>query len=206
MEGFVRFPSTFWTRIQNDPARARADVYTQYRLPIYNFLLRHGCKEHDAEDLAQEILFVVCREEFLKRADREKGRFRSLLLGVTKNFLLRHRDRKPREAGDEALQFVPQPDDPVFDELWKQNLVERALEALMKEAKLGSPPYYQALALTKISGLSYAAAAEKLGTSVTTLTNWVHEAKARFKKAFMDQLRFYSSTEEEFQEEIARFK
>jgi RNA polymerase sigma-70 factor (ECF subfamily) len=81
--GCVRFPSTFWTRIERETELARAEIFTQYRAPIYHFILARARSEHDADDLTQEVFKIVCTGDFLRKADREKGKFRSLLLGVT---------------------------------------------------------------------------------------------------------------------------
>src|SRR5690349_16220334 len=52
-----------------------------YRHPIYVALRhKHQCPHHDAEDLAQSFIAWLIHGGYLRRADPEKGRFRTFLL------------------------------------------------------------------------------------------------------------------------------
>src|SRR5262245_23416363 len=174
MAAFVRFPSTIWTSIARNPERARARVFSAYRIPIFNYVRNQGFSEHDAEDLSQEVFIRVCRDEFLKKVDRAKGKFRSLLLAVTRNVI--HDERANRRkarpvsveqggSGGRKMDLpAEEPSDKGFDELWVQNLTRLGLENLQKECAGGGPKYYEALVLSKLEGLGYAKIAEKLGS------------------------------------------
>lgn len=209
----VRFPSTFWSTLVGAPERARAAVYTQYRVPIFNYILNHGFQDHDAEDLTQEVFARVCNPEFLAGADREKGKFRNLLLSVARHLLLKEREKRRRrralsieqdgqDAGPMAIPADTQPDSG-FDTLWTQNLLRLALQRLMEESSRAGPRYYEALVMTKLQGLPQAAVAERLGVCVSDVNNWVHHAKRKIKEYIHDAVRTYSSTDSEYRDEIA---
>jgi RNA polymerase sigma factor (sigma-70 family) len=202
----VEFPSTIWATIQERPEKARATIFELYRTPIFNYLRRQGHQEQDAEDLAQEVFIRVCREEFLRKAHPSKGRFRSLLLAVTRHVILkaRERDRRRREVpiepDFESLQKAPA--DAEFDTFWVQNIIRRALDAMRAEAAPGSPPYADAVALTKLENQSYAEAAKRLGASVTDITNWVHQGKKLVRLELRKLVGAYCSSPAEYREEM----
>jgi len=210
---FVRFPSTFWTTIVERPERARTEIFLRYRGPISAFIRNKGVKdENDVDDLIQEVFFRVCQLEFLKKADRTKGRFRSMLLGVTKHVLAHARDRKRvRDAKsieqggrDDGVLEIPadQPSDEHFDRCWKEHISKLARERLQKEQGAKGPRCYDALVLCDLTGLTYAAAGNKLGVPETTITNWLHQARKQIKQYAQELAREYSSSEDEFREEL----
>lgn len=203
----VRFPSTFWTTLRERPAEARIRVCSQYRTPIFAFLRSRGFQEQDADDLTQEVFAQVCRDGFLASADRTKGRFRSLLLGVTRHVVLQARERRNRRRTvpmpvPELHPAAPEEAED-FDRHWVRSLVEAALQRLMEESEPGAPRYYEALVLTRLQGRSYADAARLLGANETDLANWVRRAKERLKRHLLDVVRPYCSSPGEVRDEIA---
>lgn len=210
---FVRFPSTFWTTIAGRPERARAEVFLRYRGPISAFIRNQGVKdENDVDDLVQEVFIRVCQSEFLKKADRTKGRFRSLLLGVTRHVLAHARDRKRvrdaksiEQGGREnGVLEIPadQPSDEHFDRYWKEHIFRLARERLQKEQGAKGPRYYDALVLCDLTGLSYREAGVKLSVPESTITNWIHQARKQVKEYAQELAREYSSSEGEFRDEL----
>lgn len=202
-------PSTMWTTLlqfRRDPERVKDFVVRRYRQPVVEFALRQGLKDEDAEDVAQEVFLRVCQETFLKKADQIRGRFRTVLLAVTKHVIgswRRHeradkRDRR-REVSLEGLTFPDElPTDPEFDRLWVQNLMAQAMERLRDD------PGIEALKL-QLEGLSYLEIAERLGRKSTDVTNFIHRAKERLKKEFERLIAEYS-TREDVAEEIAALR
>src|SRR5271170_2392889 len=51
-----------------------------YWYPIYAFIRRRGADFHEAEDLTQAFFAFLLEEQVFKKADQNKGRFRSFLL------------------------------------------------------------------------------------------------------------------------------
>jgi RNA polymerase sigma-70 factor (ECF subfamily) len=198
-----------WTTIlsfHRDPDRVKDFVVRRYRQPVVEFARRQGLKDEDAEDVAQEVFLRVCHETFLKRADQIRGKFRTVLLAVTKNVISswrRHemagkRDRR-REVSLEGMTLPDElPADPEFDRLWVQNLMTQAMERL--KIDVGA----EALKL-QLEGLSYQQIAERLGRKTTDVTNFIHRAKERLKKEFERLIAEYS-TREDVAEEIAALR
>jgi len=209
---FVRFPTTFWSTIAERPDRARQEIFTRYRTPVYNFILNQGYGESDADDLTQEVFLRISREEFLKKADQAKGKFRSLVLAVTRHVIWKEKARRSRlrassvEQGDfdesSAGVFRDEGEDQRFNTLWVQNLVRLALDRLMMETRADGPRYYEALVLSQFQGLSYDEVARALGARVSDIKNWIHYGKKKLKGHLIDHVRSYACSEDGLSEEL----
>jgi RNA polymerase sigma-70 factor, ECF subfamily len=202
---FVRFPTTFWSTLIDRPDRARQELFARYRTPVFNYLLNQGFAESDADDLTQEVFLRISGEEFLRKADRSKGKFRSLVLAVTRHVVLKERARRGRrQAPVEREEVYPDDaEDQNFNTLWIQNLVGLALERLMVETRGEGPRYYESLVLNQFQGLSYADVAQVLGAQVSDIKNWIHLGKKKLKGYLIEHVRSYSSSESGFSEELA---
>ena len=210
---FVRFPTTFWSTLIGRPDRARQELFTRYRTPVFNYVVNQGYGEEDADDLTQEVFLRISREEFLRKADRLKGKFRSLVLAVTRHVILKERAKRLRLKAasveqddlDDAVFAVAEADaeDEKFNTLWIQNLVGLALERLMVETRGGGPRYYEALVLNQFQGLSYDDVARSLGVQVSDVRNWIHYGKKKLKGFLIDHVRAYSSSDAGLSEELA---
>ena len=92
------FPATHWelvakVRAGGEPRRAALEeLCALYWYPIYAFLRRQGHAREDAEDLTQGFFVKLLADETLAAADAAKGRLRTFLLQVLKNYVVgRHR-------------------------------------------------------------------------------------------------------------------
>ncbi len=83
-----------------------ADCCQTYWAPIYAFLHHRGRSSGDAQDLTQAFLVHLLEYKTLTRADREKGRLRTFLLGSLQNFLANEYDSAQALA---SLATVPCP-------------------------------------------------------------------------------------------------
>lgn len=189
-----------WTTLRGlrrDPRRVQELVVRRYWQPVYDFACQQGLRHEDAEDVAQGVFMHICRDEFLKRADRAKGRFRSLLLAVTRHVIASFRRRelagvrdRRREVPLEDFDLTADPDpDAEFDRLWVRNLVAQALDRLKDDATL------PALRL-QLGGKSYREIAEALGKPETAVTNHVHRAKQRLRAEITRLIEEYSTRQE----------
>ena len=132
------FPTTVWTTIAKAGAsdRGALELFAErYRPPVVEYLRRRGFEGNDVEDLCQDVFLRVLAGGVLAKADRSRGRFRSLLLAVTTH-VIQDRFRKRREVPVEDLD--PPQDDRDFDRGWAWHLTERALDRLREQ---GSPYY-----------------------------------------------------------------
>lgn len=189
------FPSSIWTTllsIRQDPERVRDLVARRYQQPIYEFVRRQRLSHEDAEDVTQEVFAQICRDGFLERANRNKGRFRTLLLAVSRHVVTsfrRHelaavRDRRRSVSLDDFDVAGEHPDDPEFDDLWVKNLVDLSLRALQDD------PAIAALKL-QLEGRSYQEIGARIGKTPTDVTNFIHRAKKKLRQEIERQIREY---------------
>lgn len=192
----ANFPSSIWTTIlsiRSDPEAVRDQVVRRYRQPVYDFIRRQALNHEDAEDVTQEVFAQVCREGFLEKANRRKGRFRTLLLAVTRHLVASFRRRELAGVRDrrravtiEGFDVAQEhEDDGDFDDLWVKNLVDLAMQRLKDD------PTIAALRL-QIEGRSYQEIAATLKKSATDVTNFIHRAKKKLRQEIERQIREYS--------------
>jgi RNA polymerase sigma-70 factor (ECF subfamily) len=216
----VDFPETKWSQIlraQRTSGRDALDrLAREYLPPIRTYIERRSFGRDDAEDLAQDVLMLVCKEDFLRRADREKGRFRSLLLGVTKHVIaMELRRRATRKAGGDQVKVplddIPdaadllaaaQDSDDTFDREWSRNVLARAMDELKQYCALRRRPYYEALSLFIFDGLSYRRIGERLGRGETDVTNFIRRGKEKLREYVLREIRGYCSSPAEYEQEI----
>lgn len=180
------FQSTLWTVIrgagQGDESALR-DFVLKYRPPVLAYLARRGFRA-EAEDLAQEVFLRVFQDRVLLKADPSLGRFRSLLLSVTRHVLGHHVERELAKKRQPPPP-VPEPaTDEDFDREWVAHLIEVALARLAKE----HPNYHDALRASLDGKASD--------------YNHVARGKKKLGEYLRDQVRDYSASRAELDEEL----
>lgn len=202
----TEFPSSIWTTIlsiRKDPARVRDLVVRRYRQPVFDFIRRQGLSHEDAEDVTQEVFAQICRDGFLERVDPSKGRFRTLVLAVTRHLIAsfhRHefagvRDRRRSVTLDGFDVAAQHADDGDFDDLWVKNLVDLGL------LRLKDDPGVSALKL-QLEGRSYQEISATLKKSATDVTNYIHRAKKKLRIEIERLIRDYCG-DAEVKDEVA---
>jgi RNA polymerase sigma-70 factor (ECF subfamily) len=203
------FRTTRWTRVSRAKAdspegrRALADLCDAYYEPVAAFL---RCESRDADaarELAHDFFAHMLAGGAIARAERERGRFRSYLLGAVKHFLSHHREaarRLKRGGGVENISLNDTdagglhpvadssalPPDAAFDRQWAVTVVARALEALRGEcAAEGRLDFFERvkpwLTGDAARGEQMALAAS-CGMSAGALKAAVHRLKRRFRQ------------------------
>ena len=110
-----RFDETHWTMViaagqENTTKRGAAlqQLCRTYWYPLYAFVRREGHAKHDAEDLTQAFFTRLLAKGDLAEVSREKGKFRSFLLGALKHYLIEQRrnaNRLKRGGGKEVVSL-----------------------------------------------------------------------------------------------------
>jgi RNA polymerase sigma-70 factor (ECF subfamily) len=151
-----RFQATHWTAIEEvhkgQGRRAQillGDLLTTYWKPVYCYLRHRGYDNEQAKDLTQSFFQeVVLGRDLIQRADRTKGRFRTLLLRALDRYLVSvHRKETaqkrippeklmPLEAAD--LRELPEAFDGLdpeeaFHYAWVSNLLDRMILEVKRE-------------------------------------------------------------------------
>jgi len=212
------FPSTLWTEIGNAARRdpeAASRFARRYRPAVVGFLRSQGFSVENAEDVAQEVFVRLFGEEILGRADRARGRFRTLLIAVTKQCMvdtLRRDSALKRGGGTTAIRLdaadgsfevvaTRHEEDEKFDAHWVYQLTSNALEELRLDCERTGRPYHAVLQLYA-GGMTYEQISEKLSTSLNNVRSWVHRARERMRDLVKAQIRAYSSSSKEYEDEI----
>src|SRR5438874_4068704 len=106
------FATTHWSVVlaagQTTTPQAEAaleKLYRAYWYPLYGYVRRQGNSPHDAQDLTQGFFVRLLEKNWVTKADREKGKFRSFLLSVLNHYLGDERDRAnaAKRGGGQAL-------------------------------------------------------------------------------------------------------
>jgi RNA polymerase sigma-70 factor (ECF subfamily) len=152
--GNRNFTTTRWSvvvraRAETDAraGEALAELCERYWLPLYAFA-RHKCGSvHEAQDHTQAFFVELLERDVLRRADPERGRFRTFLLAAFQHFLSHQweRQRAAKRGGgrtplsldfgwaESRLSCEPAvSDDPEreFERLWGLQLLEASLAAV----------------------------------------------------------------------------
>ena len=154
-EGGAGFQTTHWTLVlrarESDPTetarKALSDFCEAYWPPLYAFLRRRGHASPEAQDLVQGFFAHLLEQNTLSRADQEKGRLRTFLLGSLQKFLFNEYDRAralKRGGGHRIVsidEHLPEAeasmmatahlsDSRSYDLVWASNIVKRAWQQL----------------------------------------------------------------------------
>src|SRR5439155_1262282 len=82
--------------------KALAELSKIYWRPVFAFICRQGHSVPDAQDLTQDFFVMVLKGRLLQHADRNRGRFRSIVLKALKGFLRQIlKDARPVGSGYE---------------------------------------------------------------------------------------------------------
>ncbi len=203
------FCTTRWTlvgRAKADSAegrRALSELCVVYYEPVAAFL---RCELRDtgaARDLAHTFFAQMLAGGAIARADQERGRFRSYLLGAVKHFLSHHREatrRLKRGGGVEQVSLQDTeadvtrsvPDlsvlspDAAFDRQWALTVVACALEALRAEcAAEGRAEFFEQVKPWLTGEAAHgdqSALAAGCGLNANALKVSVHRLKRRFRQ------------------------
>src|SRR5213076_442499 len=217
-----RFMTTRWSVVMScadsggDEEKAQAalaELCKIYWRPVFAFICRQGHSVPDAQDLTQDFFAMVLKGRLLQRADRSRGRFRSLVLKALQNFL---RDaaakRHARKRGGD-VQFVSWDDwmaeapsqlsipaqesaswspERIFDVRWAATVVERALRQLGDECeKRGRRRVFDVLSsclAAEREDVSYATFARILGLRETAVKSLVHRLRERYRDLLREEV------------------
>jgi DNA-directed RNA polymerase specialized sigma24 family protein len=182
-----------------DGRRALADLCDAYYEPVVAFL-RADLREADAaRELSHAFFAQMLAGGTIHTADRERGRFRSYLLGAVKHFLSHHRAAARREKRGGGMEAVPLDDEAVsdvpdarqmtpdaaFDRQWALTVLTRALDALRQECIAeGRVTFFEQVKPWLMGEGAHgdqSAVAESCGMSAAALKMALHRLKKRFR-------------------------
>jgi RNA polymerase sigma-70 factor (ECF subfamily) len=229
--GQRQFATTHWSLVgaaRLDAAsqtRARAaleELCRAYWYPLYAFVRSRGHSAADAQDLTQAFFARIIETGGFASADRERGRFRSYLLGAMKHFLANewHRAKAQKRGGRvrliewDALDpegryagTMASSDDPehLFDREWALETIAGALQAVREEmTRAGKGEQFEALkgCLTGQEEESREAIAARLGMSEGAVKVAVHRLRQRYRRLLRAAIAETVSSEADLDDEL----
>jgi RNA polymerase sigma-70 factor (ECF subfamily) len=223
------FTSTIWPAIdrlkrgESDPEKEISLLVARYWKPVYA-CVRIGWKRsnEDAKDLTQEFFLFLIEGGALKAADPTRGRFRTYLKTVLRNFLTgEHRKGTAVKRGgglkgiaidtvDAETRFsAPSSADPesVFDLEWARTLVSEALTevgaSLLASGREVHWKVFEAHDLAEgPEGPSYIGVANQFALTEHQVKNILQETRRRIRDSLILKIREYALNEEELWEEL----
>ena len=216
------FVTTRWSLILSaahfgsEEQRARdalAELCRTYWRPIFLFVRGRGYSIEDAQDLTQDFFVTILKNEWLHNADRNRGRFRSLLLKSLQNFLINAAEKTHAHKRGGDVEFVSWddwmaeapsqlsisvqaldslPPERIFDLTWATTVVEHAFQRLREECESkGKLWLFKALSshLTdERDEVSYAKLSAELGMAETAVKKQLHNMRQRYRSLLRDEV------------------
>lgn len=199
------FQTTRWTLLDRaskpEGGEALDELCQRYWGTVYSFLRRLGCREADAQDLTQDFFVGFMKREGFAKAEKDKGRFRSFLLGAVRNHFLNARKAESRIKRGGGMEFMEVNDeldasaglspDEVFEKRWAEDLIDRALAKLKEQWESAGRPF-QTLAPYLSGDRSappLAETAETLGASLAATKSAVLRFRKRFGELVKEEVR-----------------
>ena len=225
-----RFKTTRWTLVLRakdlrDPLRGKAlnDLCQAYWGPLYVYLRHKGRSTEDSKDIAQGFFAYLLEKGVVERAARDRGRFRSFLIGVLENYLANeHRRAVALKRGGGATPFSLdfdweerldsfEPSDAsspldAYNREWALAVLRRAFEAFRGESLKTKPGEHVEALLLHLQGpaddLTYAGLAARLGHTPGEVKHLLTRSRRRLRELILEQLRDTVENESDVESEL----
>lgn len=224
------FSSTHWSLVlaagdMRSPQAQEAleQLCRIYWYPLYAYVRRKGHQRHDALDLTQEFFARLLARNYLSAADRNRGKFRSFLLGSLEYFLAREWTKghaQKRGGGQTVLsldgaeaenRYLLEPAHEltagkIFDRRWATTLLDQAMSQLRRECFDSGTSELFAKIESLLSGqpadATYAEIAAALNKSEGAIKVAVHRLRQRYGELVRAEIAQTVASPEEADEEL----
>jgi RNA polymerase sigma factor (sigma-70 family) len=209
--GAGTFATTHWSVVllagQEDSSsnaqEALEKLCRAYWYPLYVFVRRQGNSPEDAQDLTQEFFSRLLEKNYIAKADRTRGKFRTFLLQSLKNFLVNEWKRAGRLKRGGGMEFLSIDADEAenryaaealddtnpdagYETRWAVTLIEQVLTVLRQEFSAGDKARLfeelKGFIWGNQSGASYAEIAARSNLSEGAVKMAVHRLRERFRE------------------------
>ena len=207
--------------------KALAELCKIYWRPVFAFICRQGYSVSDAQDLTQDFFVMVLKGHLLQHADRDRGRFRSIVLKALKDFLCDAADKRHARKRGGDMQFVSWDEwmaeapsrlwiptkesedwspERIFDVRWAATVVERALRRLGDECeRRGRRRVFDVLSVCltgERENVSCARFAKTLGLSEVATKSLVHRLRERYRALLREEVARTVEKVDEIEDEL----
>lgn len=225
----IAFVTTRWSRVIKagdaqaaDGQEALASLCQDYWRPLFHFARRAGASPEEAQDLTQGFLCELLEYNSLARADQERGRFRTFLMGGFQKFM--HNAQRSQsalkrgggrivvslEAATAAGQLPESSDDEtperLFERNWALALLDRVLVRLRVEYERAERlPIFTALQPHLTGGESrpgYARLGQEAGLSEGAVATALHRMRRRYGELLREEVSETVAEPEEVEDEL----
>ena len=194
----------------NSAQQALSGFCEAYWPPLYSFLRHRGFSSADAQDLVQGFFAYLLEQNTLIRADQQKGRLRTFLLGSLQHFLYNEYDRAralKRGGGRQIVsieEHLPEAeaamlatahlsDAGCYDLVWASTIVSRAWQSLQNDfVAEGKAEWLEELrpfiAGGSVTPPDQVEAAARLGVPIATLRTWLSRLRQRYRESLRTEV------------------
>ena len=194
-----------------------------YWYPLYAYARRRGNAPDDAADLTQEFFARLLEHNWVGKADRSKGRFRSFLLMAMNRFLINEWAKAKTQKRGGQIRLVPlmvetaetryarEPADTAtperrYEKQWALTLLETVLDRLGEEyTQQGKTAWFEALQPCLAGSREtqpYAALGEALGMSENAVKVAVSRLRQRYRERLKEEIANTVAAPEDVDEEL----
>lgn len=188
---------------------ALEDLCRAYWRPVYGYVRRWGQSPDDARDLTQAFFGRFLEKNWVARARRDRGRFRTFLLAALKAFLADEHDRATAlkrgggnlllslDAGTAEQEYAAElvdnlTPDRVYEQRWAESVLQRVLSRLETEfdhgGKSGRFEVLKAFLVEDRGEVSYSDAAAKLGMTESAVKSGIHRMRCRYGELVREEI------------------
>ena len=226
-----QFATTHWSLVDaargDEASQTRArealeELCRAYWYPLYAFVRSRGYSANDAQDLTQAFFARIIETSGFASADRQRGRFRSYLLGAMKHFLANEWHRAQAQKRGGAVRFIEfdaldpearyagaakESDDPdhLFDREWALQTIDGALQELRDEmAQAGKSEQFDVLKGSRTGQEEWSRdqIAARLGMSEGAVKVAIHRPRQRYRKLLRAVIAETVSNEADLDDEV----
>jgi RNA polymerase sigma factor (sigma-70 family) len=224
------FLTTRWSRVvlagatdEKDAHQALSELCRDYWQPLYFFARRRGYQTEDAQDLTQGFIAELLANNTIARAQQERGRFRTFLLGSFNHHIanwVRHHATQKRGGGAVPFSIDSEAAEATFaqatadnntpethfERKWALSLLDKVMNQLGEEYRnAGREALFTAMHPHLAGGgprPGYANIAAELAFTENALTVAIHRMRKRYGTLLRAEIAATLADESEIEDEL----
>lgn len=225
----VNFATTHWSvvlragqRSSVEAEQALESLCESYWYPLYAYIRRRGYSPENSVDATQSFFVHVLEKQSLSFADPDRGRFRTFLLTLFRNFLADEHDRRKAQkrgghlkhlsidfdSGERRYQHEPTDDwtaERIYERRWALTLLDQAVAKLAEDYQAAGKEELFRCCKGHLTGVgeSYSEIATQLGVTEGAVRVAVHRLRKRFRELLECEVAATLADEDGIEDELA---